>query len=104
MTRPKNRPETRESKGDEARLQEAIEGIKSGRFKSPYHALKEMPDVKRSTLYTRLNGTQPRNKAHEDQQHLSNAEERELAQWIRQMTHVNHAPSHPIVRYMAEFI
>src|SRR5579859_5552487 len=63
-----------------------------------------MSDVKRSTLYTRLNGTQPRNKAHEDQQHLLNAEERALAQWIRQMTCVNHAPSHPIVRYMAEFI
>jgi len=55
-------------------------------------------------LYIRLNGTVPRNKAHEDQQNLTYAKVQELAQWISQMTRVNHAPSHSMVRHMAEVI
>ena len=85
MTRAK-KPEAT-AKG--LKIQEALEGIQSGRFKSAYHALREMPDIRRSTLYTRMKGTLPREKAHEDQQNLSNAEEGELVQWISQMTRVN---------------
>ena len=100
MTRAK-KPET---EAKEVRLQEALEGIESGRFKSVYHARQEMPDVPKTTLYERLHGCVPRNKAHEDQEILTCAEEQELAGWISQMTRVNCAPSHPLVRHMAEHI
>jgi len=93
-----------EGRANEVRLQEAIKGIKSSCFKSTYYALKEMPDIPRSTLYTRLNGTMSRNKAHKDQQHLLHAEEHELVKWISQMMRINHAPSHPLVCHMAEHI
>ena len=69
-----------ETTAKEARLQEALEGIESGQFKSAYHAHKEMPDVSQATLYTRVKGRVPRNKAHEDQQNLTRAEEQELAE------------------------
>src|SRR5579871_404521 len=86
----------------EPRLQEAINGINSGHFTSAHDAAKQMPDVRRSTLYDRLNGAQPQNQAHEDQQILTYAEERELAEWVSYMTHLNHAPSYSMIRHMAE--
>jgi len=98
MTRAKNH----EAEAREARLQEAIDGIKSGRFTSAHDATKQMPDIRRSTLYERLKGTQPRNFAHEDQQIFTYAEEQELAEWVSYMTRLNHAPSHPMIRHMAK--
>ena len=86
----------------EPRLQEAIDGINSGRFTLAHDAAKQMPDVRRSTLYERLNRVQPQNQAHEDQQILTYAEERELAEWVSYMTRLNHAPSHSMIRHMAE--
>ena len=61
-----------------------------------------MSDLSRSTIYQRLNGIQPRNQAHEDQQIFTYAEEKELAEWISYMRRLNHAPSHAMIRHMAE--
>ena len=74
MTRPKSHAAV----AREARLQEAIDGINSGLFTLAHDAAKQMPDVRHSTLYDRLNGAQPQNQAHKDQQNLTYAEEREL--------------------------
>ena len=52
----------------------------------------------------RWRGTQPHNKAHEDQQLLTHPEERELVEWITRLTRINY-PTHPsMVRYRAEYI
>ena len=80
MTLPKNPAVA----AKEARFGEAIEGIKSGLYKSGYHAARELK-LPCTVLYSRLNGTRPRNKAHEDQQLLTHAEEKELLAWITLM-------------------
>jgi helix-turn-helix, Psq domain len=63
----------------EERINEALEGVKSGRFKSYREAARVM-EVPNSTLTFRANGRQPRNQAHEEEQLLSNEEEKELVQ------------------------
>ena len=60
----------------EARLQEAIAAVERGE-KTPYRAVIDF-NVQKQTLYNRLNGKLPRNKAHEQEQILTNAEEKEL--------------------------
>src|SRR5271169_5832223 len=83
MTRPKN-PDTAEN---EAKLQEAA-------F-----------DVRRSTLYDRVKyGKKPRNQAHEDDQNLTHAEEKELVRWITRLTISGYAPGYETLRRLAEII
>ena len=60
--------------------------------------------VCRTVLDARLRGTQPHNKAHENQQLLTHAEERELAEWITRLTRVNYPARPSMVRYMAEHV
>jgi len=77
MTRPKNV----EAAEQEERIKEALEGVKSRRFKSYREAARAM-DVPNSTLSARLNGRPPRNQGHKDEQILTNAEETKLVRWI----------------------
>ena len=99
MTRPKDP----DAALKESKIQAAIEGIKSGLYNSAYHVSQELK-ITCSVLYTRLNGTHLRNKAHEEQQILMHGEGKELLAWITQLTHRNYAPRHAMVVLMAEHI
>ena len=96
MTRRKN-PETARK---EAKLQEALAAVRSGQHKVDAAAAKF--GVSRRTLYTRVTGTLPRSQAHEAEQILSHAEEKELVRWITRLTITGYAPRHLTLREMAE--
>lgn len=64
-----------EAVAHEARLQEAIDGIKSGCFTCPNHTAKQMPDVRRSTVIDWLKGKPPQNQGYKDKQIFTYAEE-----------------------------
>ena len=99
MTRPKN-IETAEQ---EQRIKEALKEIESGQYKTYREAASAM-DVPKSTLHNREKGMKPRNHAHESEQLLSMAEEKELARWISQLTIFGYPPKPFAVREMAEAI
>jgi helix-turn-helix, Psq domain len=82
MTRPKNV----DSVELEERLTGALKDYKAGRFKS-YRAAARAWNVPKTTLnIERAKGRKPRNQAHEDEQILTAAEEKELARWITRLT------------------
>src|SRR5438046_2850948 len=60
-------------------------------------------NVHHSTLYDRLDGKPPRNKAHETEL-LSHAEEKELVRWITCLTITGYSPRYDTSREMAEEI
>ena len=88
MTRP-NKQDLAEK---EARLQEAMAAVSNKKYTIPSaaHAF----NVPRQTLYNRMNGKPPRNKAHETEQLLSHAEEKELLQWITRLTITGYPPQY----------
>jgi hypothetical protein len=96
MTRPRNL----ESARKEARLQEALAAVRSEQHNVP-SAAKEF-GVSSRTLYDRVNGVLPRNQAHEAEQILSKAEEKELVRWITRLTITGYPPRHSTLREMAE--
>jgi DDE superfamily endonuclease/Tc5 transposase DNA-binding domain len=98
MTRPKN-PESIEK---EARLQEAVAAVlaKTHNVPSAAHDF----HVPSQTLYDRLAGKPPRNQAHETEQLLSHAEEKELVKWITRLTITGYPPRYETLREMAEEI
>jgi helix-turn-helix, Psq domain len=65
-------------------MQEAVAAVQSGQH-NPNSAANEFK-VARQTLYDRLNGKLPRNRAHESEQILSHAEEKELVQYTRRLS------------------
>ena len=91
MTRRKNP----DSALREEKIQETLKEIRSGLYTSARHAERET-GVSRTVLNARLSETQPRNKAHEDQQLFTHAEERELVEWITRLTRVNY-PARPFM-------
>jgi hypothetical protein len=74
-----------ESLEKEQRLQQAIAAGKSG-TKTAAEAILPGFDVCRRAYFRRISGVPPRNKAHENQQFLTNAEEQELVRWITELT------------------
>jgi DDE superfamily endonuclease/Tc5 transposase DNA-binding domain len=98
MTRPKNQ----EAIEKEARLQEAMAAVLAKKHTAASATLAF--NISRSTLYDRLNGKPPRNKAHETEQLLSHAEEKELVQWITRLTITGYPPRYDTLREMAEEI
>ena len=99
MTRPKN-PEAIEQ---EARIQEAIIAIKNKQHTA--HTAAIAFNVPRRTLYRRVKeNTKPRNLAHERDQILTHAEERELVRWITRLTITGYPPRYKTLREMAEEI
>src|SRR5438552_2523608 len=86
----------------EARLQEAIAAVERGE-KTPYRAVIDF-NVQKQTLYNRLNRKLPRNKAHEQEQILTNAEEKELVRWITRLTFTGYPPRPVTLREMVEEI
>ena len=87
----------------EALLQKALDGIANGTYTSAYQAAKQL-DVPRSTIYKRLQNHKSRSQARENQQLLSNTEEKALAQWVKQLTATGYPAQHSIVHEMAEEI
>jgi len=98
MTRPINQ----EAIKKEARLQEAMAAVLAKKYtaSSATHAF----NVPRQTLYDRLDGKLPRNKAHETEQLLSHTEEKELVRWITRLTITGYPPRYETLREMAEEI
>ena len=86
----------------EARLQEAMAAVSNKKHTIPSaaHAF----NVPHQTLYDRMNGKPPRNKAHETEQLLSHAEEKELVRWITRLTITGYPPRYQTLREMAEEI
>lgn len=82
-------------------VQQAVDGIRSGLYRSSYHAANEL-DVKPSTVQFRMKGRKSRSESHEDQQPLSRIEELELVRWITQLTKCGYPPRHGIFKAMAE--
>jgi Tc5 transposase DNA-binding domain len=98
MTRPKN-PESIEK---DARLQEAVAAVltKTHNVPSAAHDF----NVPRQTLCDQLNGKPPRDQAHEAEQLLSQAEEKELVRWITRLTITSYPPQYETLLEMAEEI
>jgi len=98
MTRPKNLQRMEK----EARVQEALETVVSSQHTCSSASVAF--NVPHQTLYDRMNGKPPRHLAQEKQQVLSNAEEKELVQWITRLTITAYPPRHKTLLEMAEEI
>jgi len=86
----------------EARLQEAMAAVLVKKYTA--NSAARAFNVPRQTLYDRLDGKLPRNKAHETEQLLSQAEEKELVRWITRLTITGYPPRYDTLREMAEEI
>jgi helix-turn-helix, Psq domain/Tc5 transposase DNA-binding domain len=99
MTRRKDPAATEK----ETRLQEAIAAVKRKEH-TCYSAAKAF-DVPSRTLYDRVDGgKKPRNQAHERDQVLTHAEEKELVRWITLLTISGYPPRYEILRRLAEIL
>src|SRR5436853_5361492 len=83
------------------RVQKAVDGIRSGLYKSSYCAAEEL-NVKPSTVQHRMKGRKNRIESHEDQLALSPIEELELVRWISQLTVSGYPPRPSTFKAMAE--
>ena len=83
------------------RLFEAVQGIKTGKYKSAYAAAKAL-GLRANTVRKRTNGGLTRQEARQQQQHLSKTQEQILLKWIKELTASGYAPSHRILREVAE--
>jgi hypothetical protein len=61
-------------------------------------------NIPRQTLYNQLDRKPPRKKAHETEQLLSHAEEKELVRWITCLAITGYPPRYDTLREMAEEI
>ena len=96
------RPTNSTSVDKEATLQQAIAAFRN-KEKSVADAIAEF-NVPRRTFFDRLNGKPPRNKAHENHQLLTLAEEKELVRWITRLTITGYPPRHATLIEMADII
>jgi len=85
-------------------VQEALAGVASGKWKTPYAAAQAL-NIPWRNLYNRVkSGGKSRSEARVAQQSLTAAEERELVKWIRSLTVSGTPAQHSIVKEMAEVI
>lgn len=99
MTRPINH----EARAQEERVQLALEGVKSGLYRSLSEAAKQL-DIPRATLYHRAKGHVSRTQGQWEQRILSEEEETELVRWITKLTAAGYPPKHHAVGEMAESV
>ena len=85
------------------RLAEAVQGVKSGKYKSSYEAAKVL-GLNRDTVICRVNRSLSRTQAHYTQQILSPAQESVLLKWIKQLTIGGYSPGHQLLKEVAEEI
>jgi predicted transcriptional regulator len=96
------RQKTQKSKELEALLAEAILGIQNKKYKSSYEAAKAL-GLSRNTVSKRVSQQRPsRQEARQKQQLLSKNQERTLLKWIKELTNSGYAPSHRILREVAD--
>lgn len=99
MTRPKDKLAAEK----EAQLQLAIAAVLNGEHTCHTAAIDFV--VPRRTLYYRVKEKKkPRNQAHERDQNLTHAEEKELARWITLLTISGYPPRYETLRRLAEII
>ena len=98
MTHPTNKEQAEK----EAKLQEAVASVLNKQHTC--HSAALAFNVPHQTLYDRVKGKMPRNKAHEADQILSHAEEKELVQWITYLTISGYPPRYQTLREMAKEI
>lgn len=96
------RPQTSTSAEKEARLQATITAVRN-KEKTASEAICDF-NISRQTYYDRLKGKLPRHLAHEKDQLLSYMQERELVQWITELTRTEYSPRHATVIEMAQII
>ncbi|PQM43456.1 hypothetical protein VC83_09583 [Pseudogymnoascus destructans] len=87
----------------EVLLAQAVAGVKSGLYKSSYGAAKAL-HLRPDTVLQRVNGKLSRREARRQQQLLSPAQEQTLLKWIKVLTISGYAPSHRILRDIADEI
>jgi hypothetical protein len=83
------------------RLSEAVEGVKTRKFKSAY-AVAKVLGLCPNTVIDRINGSSTCVEVHQKQQLLSKNQEIILLKWIKELTTSGYAPSHCILREVAE--
>ena len=99
MTCPKNYAAIKK----EAQLQDAITAVKNKEYS--VHAAAIAFNVQRRTLYYRIKEhKKPRNLAHERDQNLTHAEEKELVRWITCLTITGYPSRYKTLREIAEEI
>jgi Tc5 transposase DNA-binding domain len=82
---------------------EAVLGVQSGKYKSAYAAAKALGLCK-DTVLKRVKGGLTRQEAHQRQQLLSAAQEKTLLKWINGLTISGYAPTHCLLREIADEI
>src|SRR5579859_7606085 len=87
----------------EQKVKEAVRGLKSERWKTPYAAAKAL-SMSHKILERHMNGGKSCLEARETQQKLTKAEEKVLGSWITHLTAVGHPARHAFIRDMAEEI
>jgi hypothetical protein len=85
----------------EIQIQKAILAIKSNQYKSIYAAAKALK-LSEATLRCRVNGRHTRIEARQHQQLLSKNQEQTLLKWIKELTVSGYAPTHRILREVAD--
>jgi len=85
----------------EIEVEKAVVAIKSGQFKSVYTAAKALK-LPEDTIRRRIKGGKTRSEARQKQQLLSKNQEQTLLKWIKGLTLSGYAPSHRILREVAE--
>jgi hypothetical protein len=82
-------------------LAQAITGVNSGLYKSSYAAAKAL-NLKPNTVLKRVNGRPSQQEARQQQQLLSESQEKTLLRWIKGLTISGYAPTHQILRDVDE--
>ena len=85
----------------ENKIAEAVLGVQIGKFKSSYEAAKVL-GLNKNTVAIRVSGGSTRQEARQKQQLLSKIQEKTLLKWIKELTGSGYAPSHRILREVAE--
>jgi len=85
------------------RVDEAVLGVHSGKYKSPYAAAKLL-GLSKTTVTRRVAGRSTRTQARQKQQVLSPAQESVLLKWIKDLTIGGYSPGHLLLREIAEEI
>jgi hypothetical protein len=83
------------------RLSEAVLGVQTGKYKSAQAAAIAL-GLRPDTVRRRLRGTPSRVEARQKQQLLSKNQEKTLLKWIKELTISGYAPSHRILREVAD--
>src|SRR5579859_6745521 len=97
------RPTSAKSAETERRVQEALAGLASGKYKTPYQAAKDL-GIAQKTMSRRVKGGKSYSQAAKVQQLLSAGKEKALADWVTEATIAGYPTTHRLLREMVEVI